>query len=167
MVTPMAAISIRAPEVGDAAVAARLIEIQHAAYRVEADLIGYDGIPQLNETVNDLQAQPISWLAAFDDDSIVGAIGFVTRPDGSCDIDRLVVDPDRARRGIGRALVEAVLDHPVVTVSTGARNQPACALYESLGFHRTGEREVAPGINVVEFTRPNPFLRGSGAGNRM
>jgi ribosomal protein S18 acetylase RimI-like enzyme len=167
MVTAMTAISIRAPNVDDAAIAARLLEIQHAAYRVEADLIGYDGIPQLGETVNDLQTQPINWLAAFDDGTIVGAVGFVPGPDGSCDIDRLVVDPSRTRRGIGRALVEVLLDRPLVTVSTGARNEPACALYESLGFHRTGEREVAPGITVVEFARPNPFLRGSAIGNRI
>ncbi len=162
----MATISIQTPEVGDTAIATRLLAIQHAAYQIEADLIGYDGIPPLDETVDELQSQPIDWLAAFEGDAIVGAIGFVVAPDGSCDIDRLIVDPDQARRGIGRALVEAVLDHPVVTVSTGARNEPACALYESLGFHRTDEREVAPGINVVEFARPNPFLRGSGPGNR-
>ena len=153
----MATISIQTPEVGDTAIATRLLAIQHAAYQIEADLIGYDGIPPLDETVDELQSQPIEWLAAFEGDDIVGAIGFVVTPDGSCDIDRLIVDPDRARRGIGRALVETVLDHPIVTVSTGARNEPACALYESLGFHRTDEREVAPGISVVEYARPGPL----------
>jgi ribosomal protein S18 acetylase RimI-like enzyme len=156
-VAAMATISIQTPEIGDTAVATRLLAIQHAAYQIEADLIGYDGIPPLDETVDELQSQPVEWLAAFEGDAIVGAIGFVVEPDGSCDIDRLIVDPDHARRGIGRALVDAVLDHPIVTVSTGARNEPACALYESLGFQRTDEREIAPGINVVQFARPGPL----------
>ena len=40
----------------DPIVATRIVEIQRAAYRVEAELIGFDGIPQLAESVEQVQA---------------------------------------------------------------------------------------------------------------
>jgi len=40
-----------------------------------------------------------------------------------------------------------------VRTGTGAANAPALALYTQLGFRRTGEREVAPGVGYVELVR--------------
>lgn len=42
---------LRPLDLSDPDVADRVVAIQRAAYRVEADLIGFDGIPPLHDTV--------------------------------------------------------------------------------------------------------------------
>lgn len=131
-----------------------LLRIQHAAYALEASLLGDDRIPPLHEDLADLLAQPLRWLAALDGTTVVGALGFTGDTDVEADIDRLIVDPTHHRRGIARALVRAVLDRSViVTVSTGRDNPPARALYDGLGFEHTAHREVLPGLWVSSFVR--------------
>ncbi|MEV1146399.1 GNAT family N-acetyltransferase [Micromonospora sp. NPDC049799] len=74
------------------------------------------------------------------------------------DIDRLVVDPAAHRRGVGRALVTAVLDRAGsrrVLVATGRANRPARRLYETLGFAAATEEEVVPGLWITRYARPS------------
>jgi [ribosomal protein S18]-alanine N-acetyltransferase len=58
----------------------------------------------------------------------------------------LAVDPDCREQGIGRALVELVLEEaqdrqiPQVTLEVRAENAPARALYRKLGFAECGHR---------------------------
>lgn len=90
---------------------------------------------------------------AVDAGVLLGALGF-TVSDGTVDIDRLVVDPEQHRRGIGRALVRAAVDlGDRGTVSTGRDNPPARRLYESLGFTHRADREVVDGLWVSEYER--------------
>lgn len=134
-----------------------LLRIQHAAYALEATLLGDDRIPPLHEGLSDLLAQPLRWLAALDGARVVGALGFTgdsSARDAEADIDRLIVDPAHHRRGIGAALVRAVLEQSGrVTVSTGRGNEPARALYAGLGFEHCADREVLPGLWVSSFVR--------------
>ena len=143
---------IRPLDLSDLRVAERVVEIQRAAYRVEAGLIGFDGIPALHESVHDVRAHDLSWRGAFVGDVIAGIVGWRVEG-GCCDIDRLAVDPGFARRGHGRCLVATLLHHPAVVVSTGTLNLPARRLYESLGFVACGEREVAAGVTVTRYER--------------
>lgn len=145
----------------DPATATRLLEIQRAAYLVEAALIGDDRIPALHEAVGDVQLLPVSWLGAYADDELVGAVAWTASDHGArpagVDIDRLVVDPELARRGIGRTLVLAVLELAAgreVTVSTGRGNLPAANLYRGLGFLPAGDIEAIPTLWVSQFVRP-------------
>lgn len=136
------------PEVVD--VGEDLLRIQHAAYAAEATLLGDDRIPPLHESLSDLLARPLRWLGACDGPLLVGALGFTGGT--AADVDRLIVDPAHHRRGIGRALVRAVVDRSAtVTVSTGRDNAPARALYADLGFGHTGDKEVLPGLWVSTF----------------
>jgi ribosomal protein S18 acetylase RimI-like enzyme len=137
---------------GDPGLAARLLEIQHAAYAIEARLIGDDRIPPLSEDVDALVGAGLDWLVATGEGGVLGALA-LTEDGGGIGIDRLVVDPAVARRGVGRALVAAVLadaDGRPVTVSTGRGNTPARRLYARAGFRESGEREVLPGLWVVD-----------------
>ncbi len=146
----------RRDPVRDPLLAARLLDIQHAAYAVEARLIGDDRIPPLAEDVAALVAAGLDWLVATDGGAVLGALGLRDTAEG-VEIDRLVVDPAVARRGTGRALVAAVLADAAgrrVTVSTGRGNAPARRLYAQAGFRETGEREVLPGLWVVDAERP-------------
>jgi ribosomal protein S18 acetylase RimI-like enzyme len=149
---------IRPLDVRDRALAERLLEIQHRAYAVEAELIGFDGIPPLQEDLDGLMSSTEHWLGRYDGDLLVGAVAYELPDDSTVDITRLIVDPAHARRGHGRAL----LDHldglePGRTslVSTGTANTPAVALYTSRGYHEVARIEIAPGVTVTQFSRPN------------
>lgn len=139
-------------DLNDPATAAQVLALQHVAYAMEAELVGFDSIPPLHESLDDLRCRPLEWLGVVEDGRVVGAMAISMTGHG-CDIDRLVVDPSRQRGGIGRQLVSAVLHHACVTVSTGRDNTPAVRLYESLGFRRVGATEVEPGFWTVQFER--------------
>jgi GNAT superfamily N-acetyltransferase len=132
-----------------------LIAMQHAAYTVEARIIGDDRIPTLHETLEELCAERLTWLGAFDGDRLVGAVAW-SETARVVDLDRLVVDPGVHRQGIGRALVSEVIaragDRRVV-VSTGRANVPARTLYERLGFGGAEDVEVIPGLWITKYAR--------------
>ncbi|MEV4547498.1 GNAT family N-acetyltransferase [Nonomuraea wenchangensis] len=131
----------------------QLLAVQKAAYAVEAELIGDDRIPPLHESLTELRARDLLWLAAFDGGELSGAVAWAESSD-ELDIDRLVVAPSMARRGIGRALVEEVLARAGgrrVVVSTGRDNVPARRLYEGLGFTLLGETEVIPKLWIAGY----------------
>ncbi|ADB29890.1 GCN5-related N-acetyltransferase [Kribbella flavida DSM 17836] len=140
----------------DPALAERLLEIQHRAYAVEAELIGFDGIPPLQEDLAALTASTEHWLGCFAGDELVGAVAYELPDDETVEISRLVVDPAYARQGHGRALLDALDDlEPRATslVSTGTANTPAATLYLGRGYQETGRTEVAPGVWLTHFRR--------------
>lgn len=139
----------------DDGLAQQLLAVQRAAYRVEARLIGDDRIPPLHETVQDVQVAELRWTGWFDDGRLGGAVAVpVADEGGDVVIDRLVVDPALHRRGIGAALVAAVLTEAGgrrVSVSTGRANTPARELYLRAGFRPEGDAEVLPGLWTTVF----------------
>ena len=136
--------------------AAALLELQRRAYRVEAELIGFEGIPPLHETLEELRRCGETFLGACDDERLIGAISW--RYDGTTiDIHRLVVDPDAFRRGVGSALLGAALAaEPAAiraVVQTGADNAPAGALYLREGFERQKDAVLEGGLRVARFVK--------------
>ena len=127
--------------------------VQIPAYRVEAELIGFDGIPALQETAEQLMQSRETFYGSFADGELAGVIAF-EQGEGRVQITRLVVHPNHFRRGIAGALLHYVLalhgEAQRVVVHTGAKNRPAIHLYEKYGFVLTGEREVAPGFYLAE-----------------
>ena len=86
--------------------ASQLLELQPAAYAAEAALIGDDRIPPLHETVSDLRAARLEWIASFDAEQITGAVGYA--------IDDDVVDldarpDDRSHHCVARGRVRRAL----------------------------------------------------------
>lgn len=153
----MMPIPVQPLDVTDPAIAELVWRLQRAAYKVEAELVGFDGIPPLHESLEDLVAAPLNWLGVAEAGGrIVAALAF-TEADGRIDIDRLMVDPDGFRNGYGAALVGALDTAASITVSTGAANIPAHRLYEARGFSRAHDEEVAPGMWITHFARePTP-----------
>lgn len=159
---------------GDLRLAARLLDVQHSSYRIEAELIGVDTIPQLHETLDGLLASGLDWLAAFEsagdssaspDDrpgdrptpDVLGALAWSEHDEGDgrvIEIERLVVAPAHFRRGIAKRLVGEAISlaggRPI-TVSTGRDNPPARRLYESMGFAHAGDLEVAPSVHLAQY----------------
>ena len=132
-----------------------MLEVQHAAYATEAELIGFPALPPAHETLAELQgSREELWLREQDGD-LLGAVGLEQSPDELL-IARLFVAPTAFRRGVGTELVRKALHEASgrrVRVGTAALNSPALALYEGLGFRRDRESEVAPGIAYVELVR--------------
>jgi ribosomal protein S18 acetylase RimI-like enzyme len=142
----------RAPDV-----AAELMAVQRAAYRVEADIIGYQAIPALAEGPADIAGLDLTVLAVHERDGgeLLGLVGY-ERDGDVVEIDRLAVAPAAFRRGVARALVGAVHDREAdaqrFAVSTGTDNAPAVALYTSMGYRPVGSI-VLDGCPVTRFAR--------------
>ena len=132
-----------------------MLAVQHAAYAIEAALIGYPELPPAHETLAALQATREELWLCEEDGELCGVVGLEQHADELV-IARLFVAPAAFRRGIGSALVGHALaraDGRRVRVGTGARNAPALALYERFGFRRLHEREPAPSVGYVELVR--------------
>ena len=133
-----------------------LWRLQRAAYAVEAELIGFDGIPPLHESMAELRDCGESFLGLDDEAGLAGAVSWVRLEDGTLDICRLMVHPRAHRRGIATALLDG-LDRAEpaarAVVSTGTGNGPALALYRRRGFEPVGTRLVGPGTTVTLLAR--------------
>ena len=82
------------------------------------------------------------YLVAREDGSLIGYAG-LARLGGEADVHTLAVDPAHQGRGIGRALLRALLDHAAgatVFLEVRTDNEPAIALYRSEGFAVIGTR---------------------------
>jgi ribosomal protein S18 acetylase RimI-like enzyme len=143
-------------DLSDPGTLARLRNLQRASYAVEAELIGFDGIPALHESAEELRGCGESFLGLDDDAGLAGAVSWTRLPDGALDICRLVVHPRAHHRGIATALLDA-LDRmePAqrVLVSTGTANHPALRLYEQRGFTPVGTRQIAPAVTITLLER--------------
>ncbi|GGY94267.1 GNAT family N-acetyltransferase [Streptomyces poonensis] len=135
-----------------------LWDLQRASYTIEARLIGFDGIPPLHESLEQLRACDESFLGVRDESRLVGAVSWSRLPNGALDICRLVVHPVAHRRGVATALLDAldsIEPAELTVVSTGTANLPAVALYRRRGFNPVGERQIAPGVTVTLLERKN------------
>jgi GNAT superfamily N-acetyltransferase len=140
----------------DERVLRQIVEVQRAAYAVEAELIGFDGIPPLHESLDQLRVTDDLFLGVFDDEGLAGAVAWGRIEDGRLHIRRLVVHPRVHRCGIATALLDA-LDELEPTertvVSTGTGNTPALTLYRKRGFLPFRTRPLAPGVTITDLER--------------
>lgn len=142
---------VRDLDVTTAGVAERVVEIAREAYAVEAALLGVPTLPPMEEGPEQVRRSALHWLGVFDGERLVGFVAWSGSPaplSAAADINRLCVDPAVARQGFGKALVATLLERTSgsVTVTTGAANAPALALYETLGFDRGPDRSVGDGL---------------------
>ncbi|MFF3674071.1 GNAT family N-acetyltransferase [Streptomyces sp. NPDC002120] len=148
---------IRRLDLTDDATATAVHRIGRAAYAVEAELIGFDGIPALGESLAQMRAQELDWIGAVCDGGgeLAGFLAWEEEPGGDVSIDRVCVSPARFRRGIASLLLRHALTDLFpgrpVKVTTGAANTPAVSLYEHLGFTRGPDFSPAPGLVMASF----------------
>lgn len=97
----------------------------------------------------------ITPFTAEADGAVVGHIELVSTGEASARIARVLVDPARQGQGLGEQLLRAVIAEArergirMLTLRVIPTNARAIALYEKLGFVRTGDEE---GMNLMERT---------------
>ncbi|MFD1850901.1 GNAT family N-acetyltransferase [Oceanobacillus bengalensis] len=150
----------------DKETAKRILEIQIPAYRVEAEMIGFHDIPQLNDTVKSIMGSGETFLGYMDGPNLLGVLSFVDR-NNDIEICRLVVHPTFFRKGIARKLLAYILSKSEtekrITVSTGDRNEPAMNLYQCSGFSKFAETEINDGVYLAHLERKG----NEGGGGRL
>ncbi|WP_051782611.1 MULTISPECIES: GNAT family N-acetyltransferase [unclassified Streptomyces] len=148
---------IRPLDLSDDATAAAVHRIGRAAYAVEAELIGFDGIPALGESLAEMRQTDLRWAGAFAEDGAPAGFLAWAESDGGVSIDRLCVDPARFRQGVASLLLRHALTHLFpgrpVEVTTGAANAPAVTLYRRMGFTRGPDFSPVPGLTMASFGR--------------
>lgn len=113
------------------------------------------------------RAERAEVLVAADDDDVLGSVTLARYGSsftelagpGELEFRMLAVAPESAGRGVGRALVQAVLDRarvegwPRVVLCSQESMTAAHRLYRGFGFERVPERdwEPAPGIHLLTF----------------
>lgn len=94
---------------------------------------------------DELEDQNKFYFTARENGRVLGYAGFAQILD-EAHIMNIAVDADARRRGIGRALVKALLDKAAelgvkaATLEVSERNAPAIALYKEMGFISMGYR---------------------------
>ncbi len=149
-------VEIRELDLGAAGIAEEVVVLQRASYRVEAELLGARTLPALRESPRRLRRTREKFLGAYEGERLVGAVSWI-RSGPLVDIHRLVVHPDRFRRGIAGALLDALeARQPGAerwVVATGEANGPARRLYERHGFVPIAEQLVDGSITIVTYER--------------
>jgi [ribosomal protein S18]-alanine N-acetyltransferase len=111
---------------------------------VESDLFGaeqWSAAMFWNELANGNH-----YLAAFDGEDLVGYGGLAVTGTTEAWVNNIAVRRDHQRRGIGRLLLESLLEHArsqgarSVLLEVAADNKPAQNLYDAYGFAVVGRR---------------------------
>ncbi|WP_307891908.1 GNAT family N-acetyltransferase [Bacillus swezeyi] len=142
----------------DLHMARRILKVQKPAYKREAEIIQFKGIPQLNETVFDVMDSRETFIGWFEGEELAGIASF-THSAEKLTICRLAVHPAHFRKGIAMALLHYVLmeeEAESIEVTTGTHNEPAKALYQKLGFSEIETYEPEKGVVLSRFMLHEP-----------
>ncbi|MEK3791250.1 GNAT family N-acetyltransferase [Paenibacillus sp. FSL R7-0204] len=135
-----------------------LWSLQHKAYRLEAEIIGFRDIPPLLETRDMLSRVTEEFYGCFNEtEELLGAVAVIEESPGKLTVTRMMVSPDHFRQGVAGRLLEFIFaryaEMEQFIVSTGKLNLPAVTLYTKHGFIPAGSEEVVPGVELLELHR--------------
>ena len=99
-----------------------------------------------NSVASELENPLSLWLVAMDGERLAGYVGSQTVL-GESDMMNVAVDGAYRRQGVGKMLIEALVEHlkaresHCLTLEVRDSNTPARSLYASLGFSEIGRRK--------------------------
>lgn len=157
---PMSKLAPRSPwRIGQADIddAAAILELQKRAYESEARLYNDWNIPPLMQTLESLRGEFAASLVlkCVDDDEGGRLIGSVRARefDGTCQIGRLVVAPERQGKSIGTRLMREIEARfpatPRFELFTGSLSEANIRLYERLGYSRCRKQTISRTLTLV------------------
>jgi ribosomal protein S18 acetylase RimI-like enzyme len=135
--------------------AKNILHVQIPAYKVEAEIMSFYGIPQLKDTVETIMNCRETFLGYYAEGELAACLSY-TETQNDIHICRLVVHPDHFRKGIAKKLVQHIIDlanNKKIFLSTGSKNVPAKNLYKLFGFVEIKDVEVAPTIFITLFEK--------------
>jgi ribosomal protein S18 acetylase RimI-like enzyme len=134
--------------------ASAILALQHLAYQSEAAIYDDYTLPPLLETLDELTArfENRQFLKAVEGRRIVGSVR-AFQEDLSCHVERLIVDPNFRRRGIGTALLRQIETFFPTTrqfeLFTGHKSISNIRLYERLGYRAIRQEQVNEKVSLV------------------
>ncbi|MDG4657043.1 GNAT family N-acetyltransferase [Ectobacillus antri] len=146
---------IRSIDVLHIQTAKALWNLQRTSYAVEAELIGFNEIPPLHESLEELQACGEIFLGYYIETQLAGAISYTVESQ-ELTICRLVVHPTYFKKGIATKLLSNLIEkqpYPVYYVSTARDNIPAICFYKANGFCWINDIEVVPNFYISCFKK--------------
>ena len=121
--------------------------LDHVASVAELEKICFGTEAWSEKSVTSELTNPLSlWLVAEEENAVAGYVGSQTVMDET-DMMNVAVHPDHRRKGIAKALVDALVEalrekgSRCLTLEVRASNAPAIGLYEKLGFQQVGLRK--------------------------
>ena len=129
--------------------------IFQSSYAIEAEILKAVDFPPLKRTISQFLNSNSEFYAYYLNQNIAGVIEIENNQDLT-HIQSLVVYPKYFRKGIGRTLVQFVLDTyntKIFTVETGLDNHPAIELYTSFGFEKQNQWNTNHGVIKVRFKK--------------
>ena len=121
------------------------MEFCHVSQVAELEKICFSDPWSEKSVASELENDLACWLAAVEEDRVAGYVGSQTVMDET-DMMNIAVHPDFRRKGIAEELVNALVHRlrnrgsRCLTLEVRASNEPACKLYEKLGFSQIGRR---------------------------
>lgn len=135
------------------AIATKMRIIFQESYTVEAVLLNAENFPPLQRPLESYIESKTTFFGYHIEGEIVGVIE-VSSNENTIHVNSLVVSPHFFRQGIGRKLIQHVLQHfssKVFTVETGLENIPASTLYKNFGFKEVKQWDTDHGVRKVRF----------------
>jgi ribosomal protein S18 acetylase RimI-like enzyme len=136
-------------------IAEEIRAIFQASYTVEAKMLKAVDFPPLQRTISQFLKSDSEFYAHYLTKNIAGVIEIENHEDLT-HIQSLVVYPKYFRNGIGRGIVQFILDtykSKIFTVETGIDNHPAIKLYKSFGFQEQKQWDTNHGVRKVRFEK--------------
>ncbi len=139
----------------DEKVLEKILNVQIASYKIEAEIIGFDEIPPLKDTINTLKQCNETFYGYFIDDILAGIVSYKIEND-TLDIHRVAVHPSFFKRGIAKELinfVEKINNIKNIIVCTGKENIPAVKLYMKNGYKKIKDIKIKEGFYLTSFEK--------------
>ena len=140
-----------------------ILAVQRAAFETEAQLVNDWNIPPLTQTLDELTndwRKGIMLKAVNEYGIIVGTVRGHNAPDGFY-IGRLAVLPQWQGRGMGTALLEAIIaiaEACRLVLFTSTKSERNLRLYEKFGFTHFKKSTTATGVPLIWLEKSNSAL---------
>ena len=135
------------------AIATKMRVVFQESYAVEAKLLNAVNFPPLQRPLEGYTKSKTTFFGYHIKEIIVGIIE-VSTIEKATHINSLVVSPHFFRQGIGRELMNYILQNfssKVFTVETGLENIPASKLYTSFHFKEVKQWDTDHGVRKIRF----------------